>query len=71
MKSKEVNNINNEIEWLTADEVAKHLKISKKVVYNLTSSRAIPYYKLGSRLRFSKTEIDEYLLRHRVSLEDL
>jgi len=46
---------------ITPDELAKLFKISKSSVYRLVDSRVLPFYKVGGNLRFSATDIDEYL----------
>jgi len=46
---------------ITPDELAKLFKISKSSIYRLVDSRVLPFYKVGGNLRFSITDIDEYL----------
>lgn len=55
-----------EMVWMTVEEVAIYLKVSKSVVYNLTSNGYLPYYKVGGRNRFLKSEIDELILSQKV-----
>lgn len=46
------------------EQVAGYLKLSVASVYHMTGPKAglkIPHIKLSSRLRFRKTEIDEWL----------
>ena len=54
------------IVWMTAEEVAAYLKVSKGVVYNLTSNGYLPYYKVGGRNRFLLSEIEELILKQKV-----
>ena len=42
-------------------ELADYLGISKATVYQYTSSRRVPYFKLGTRLLFRVDEIDEWV----------
>lgn len=42
-------------------ELAEYLGMSEKWVYDQTGSRRIPYFKLGSILKFRKTVIDRWL----------
>ena len=52
-------------EWLTLDEAAAYLKVSKPTIYRLCSEGRLPFYKLagiGSR-RFKKPELDALLER--------
>jgi len=46
---------------LTPDEVCRILRIKKKHLYELTSERRIPYYKVGRFLRFDNARIQEWL----------
>ena len=52
--------------WMTVEEVARYLRVSKGVVYNLTSNGYLPYYKIGGRNRFLKSEIDQLILNEKV-----
>ncbi len=53
-----------EKKWMTTKEVSEYLRISESQVFNLTSARTLPFYKLGRRNRYLKNEIDEYLLEN-------
>jgi excisionase family DNA binding protein len=56
------------------EEVAAYLKVPVGSVYHMTKRKAglrIPHVKLGSRLRFQKTAIDEWLGLLSVSNVDL
>jgi len=48
-------------EYMTVDEVAKLLKFSKKTIRNWTSEGKIPSVKLGSAVRYRKTQIDNWV----------
>ena len=59
-------------EILTADDVAKLLRISKYSVYELAKSRTrqgdvrtnpLPAVRIGAALRFRKSDLDEWLER--------
>lgn len=56
------------------DEVCKMTGMSKYTVYKKTSNREIPFYKstLGRRsvLRFVRSEIRTWMLRHRIGTVD-
>jgi excisionase family DNA binding protein len=52
--------------WMTVEEVARYLRVSKSVVYNLTSNGYLPYYKIGGRNRFLRSEIDQIILNEKV-----
>lgn len=46
---------------ITPKELTSILNISMATVYRLVDSRKIPFFKVGGRLRFCKTDIDRYL----------
>ena len=52
------------IEFLTTEQLADFLGISKTSVYRLISRRLIPFYKLGHNVRFKKADVLEYLERN-------
>lgn len=46
-----------EEEILTIDEAAKFLKLAKQTIYQLTSKKALPFYKLNKRIYFKRSEL--------------
>ena len=46
---------------LTIDEAAAYLQLPKQTLYHLTSVREIPHKKLGKRLVFLASELDEWV----------
>ena len=52
--------------WMTTEEVAQYLRVSKSVVYNLTSNGYLPYYKIGGRNRFLRSEIDKLIFQQKI-----
>jgi excisionase family DNA binding protein len=58
-----------EEEWLTTEEAATYLKISKKQLLNLASDRKVPYYKLGSLNRYKTNELRRLLEMNRIPTE--
>lgn len=52
------------IEFLTTEQLAELLGISKTSIYRLISRRLIPFYKLGHNVRFKKADVLEYLERN-------
>ena len=52
-------------EWLTAREAAGYLKLPLGSLMNMTSNGQLPYYKLGGRNRYLKSELDRTLLAQR------
>lgn len=54
------------MELLTIKEVADLLKVSVASIRRLQQGRKIPFIKVGGSVRFSKTDIEDYLKRIRV-----
>jgi excisionase family DNA binding protein len=54
------------LELLTIAEVAKLLKISVPSVRRLQQQRHIPFFKVGGRIRFERSDIAAYLQKRRV-----
>jgi len=54
--------------WWTADDVARHLRVSRMTVYRWTKSGRLPAYRIG-RLRRYRPEDAERLGRHPQLLE--
>lgn len=44
-------------EYLTVEEASAELKISKPSLYKWMHAGKIPYYRIGSRVRFKRSEI--------------
>lgn len=51
----------NTIEFLSAEQLAVLLGISRASVYRLMGRRLIPFYKLGHNIRFKKADVLDYL----------
>jgi len=47
--------------WMTLEEVAEYLQVSKDSIYWLAQKGEIPASKLGNLWRFKKEEIGEWL----------
>ena len=58
------------LELLTILEVAALLKISAPTVRRLQQQRHISFFKVGGRVRFTRSDIDAYLRKRRVSSID-
>ena len=48
-------------EYLTAEDVARRLGITKQGVYGMVCRKAIPYCKAGQRVRFVAADIDAWM----------
>ena len=44
--------------WLTIDQIADHLQVSKEKVYKLCQQGKMPASKIGGQWRFDKKEVD-------------
>lgn len=51
--------------FLTVKELATKLNIKATTIYSWLAKRVIPFYKLEGVFRFSESEIDDWLARHR------
>ena len=51
-----------EDEWLTTDEAARFLKVTKASLLNLSSNGKVPYYEFQRRNRYLKSELSKVLL---------
>ena len=49
---------------LTAEWVARYLKVNKFTVYRLVTQKKIPAFKVGNQWRFKKSLLDEWLLKN-------
>ncbi len=47
--------------WLSVEEIAKHLSISKETVYRWLERDRIPAHKVGKQWRFQTSEVDEWV----------
>ena len=43
---------------LTVQEVAKLLRMSRQTIYNLTREGEIPHFRIGTKVRFNRADID-------------
>ena len=47
--------------WLSVEEIAEHLGVSKDTVYSWISSKGMPGHRVGRFLNFKKEEIDDWV----------
>jgi excisionase family DNA binding protein len=50
---------------LTVVDAARFLNVSRRQLYYLLEREGLPAVRVGTRLRFSPAELEEYLQRHR------
>lgn len=51
---------------MNVEQVADYLNLAKATIYGHTMRRILPHSKRGKRLYFVKSEIDEWIAKHRV-----
>ena len=47
--------------WLSADEIAAHLGVTKDTVYAWIAEKQMPAHKVGRLWRFQASEVDEWV----------
>ena len=47
--------------WLSVDEIAKHLGVSKDTIYNWINQRSLPAHKVGRFWKFQAPEVDAWI----------
>lgn len=47
--------------WLSADEIAEHLAVTKDTVYDWIAEKALPAHKVGRIWRFQVSEVDDWV----------
>jgi len=47
--------------WLSVEEIAEYLGVSKDTVYSRVTSGNIPAHKVGRFWKFKKEEVDEWV----------
>ncbi len=60
----------NDKEWMDAKEASAFLSITYGALRNMVYRREIPFCKLGRRLRFSRSELCQFLERSHVGLKE-
>ena len=53
--------------WLTLDELAEYLKLSRTKLYRMAQEGEIPASKIGAQWRFDRKAIDAWMARQRPS----
>lgn len=47
--------------WLSVDEIAEHLGVSKDTIRKWIRKESIPYHKVGKLYKFKISEVDEWV----------
>ena len=51
--------------WMTLEDVAQYLNVSRDSIYRLAQKGEIPASKVGNLWRFKKDEVDEWMKNNR------
>lgn len=57
--------------YMTIEELAHYLLVSKKTLYAWVSERKIPFTKVGRALRFSVVDIDRWLEKNKQEIHEV
>ena len=55
--------------WMTVDDVAEYLQVSKESIYKLAQRRKIPAAKILSQWRFRKADIDKWVEKRKITVK--
>lgn len=47
--------------WLSVEEIAEYLGVSKDAVYTWVSSKCLPGHRIGRFWKFKRDEVDEWV----------
>lgn len=56
--------------WLSVEEIARHLGVSKESIYRWLERGKIPAHRVGRQWRFSSKEVDEWVRRGESAEDD-
>jgi len=59
------NTVPENTQLITVPEVAAILCVSKQVIYRMVKNKKIPHFRFNNQVRFSKSEIKQYLESHK------
>lgn len=52
---------------LTVPEVAKLLRMSRQTIYNMVKAGDIPHFRVGTKVRFNRADLDALMQTKRVT----
>ncbi|MEW8410602.1 MAG: helix-turn-helix domain-containing protein [Candidatus Thiodiazotropha sp.] len=52
--------MNNE-PWVSIDEIARHLSVSRDTVYRWIKDRGMPAYRIGHQWKFKVSSVDQWV----------
>lgn len=56
--------------WLSVEEIADHLGISKETVYRWLEKGKIPAHRVGKLWKFRPSEVDQWVVNGKAADED-
>lgn len=56
--------------WLSADDIAAHLGVTKDTVYAWIADKRMPAHKVGRLWKFQATEVDEWVRGGRAAVAE-
>src|SRR5690625_1196982 len=56
--------------WLSADDIASHLGVTKDTIYTWIAEKAMPAHKIGRLWKFQATEVDDWVRSGGASAEE-
>ncbi|MCL0034826.1 helix-turn-helix domain-containing protein [Dehalococcoidia bacterium] len=56
--------------WLTLEQIAEYLQMSTSSIYKMAQKGKIPAYKVGRQWRFKKEEIDRWIEKGKLRIEE-
>lgn len=51
-----------EEKWVSVEEIAEHLAVSKDSVYAWISNKGMPAHRIGKKWRFKRSEVDAWVV---------
>lgn len=54
-----------QVEFWTADELAKRLRVTTATIYRMARRGELPYYSIGRAMRFKTEDVEAFLQRCR------
>ena len=50
--------------WLSVQEVAAHLGVSRETIYTWIKAKEMPAHRVGRHWKFKRTEVDDWVRRN-------
>lgn len=56
--------------WLSADDIASHLGVTKDTIYTWIAEKGMPAHKVGRLWKFQTAEVDDWVRREGAAADD-